>query len=98
MRKNINYMYNSCIPLRRPAPLDVWYVVSIVDKPQWLPMGRNKSNNFITDIINFVKPLQYPIIVSCYTIIGLWPGVVTIIGLALSVTVVKILSTLLYDY
>ena len=62
--QNINYMYHSCIPLRRPAPLDVWYVVSIVDKPQWLPMGRNKSNNVITDIMNFVKPLQYPIIVS----------------------------------
>lgn len=49
---------------RRPAPLDIWYVVSIGDKPQWLPMGRNKSNDVITDVMNFVKPLQYPIIVS----------------------------------
>ena len=27
-------------------------------------MGRNKSNDVITDIMNFVKPLRYPIIVS----------------------------------
>ena len=52
---------------RRPAPLDVWYVVSIVDKPQWLPMGHNKSNDVMTDIMNFVKPLRYPIIVSTIT-------------------------------
>lgn len=47
---------------RRPAPLDVWFVVSIADKVQWLPMGRNKSNDVITDIMNFIKPLQYPIL------------------------------------
>ena len=56
---------------RRPTPLDVWYVVSIVDKGQWMPMGRNKNDDIITDILKFVKPLRYPIIVSTCTVVGM---------------------------
>ena len=48
-------------------------MVSIVDKGQWMPMGRNKSSDVITDIMNFVKPLQYPIIVSTVScIVGMY--------------------------
>ena len=51
--------------LRRLVSLHIWFVVTIGNQPQWLPMGRDKNNDdVITSILNFISPLRYPILVS----------------------------------
>lgn len=59
---------------RRLLPLHVWFVVTIGDQPQWLPMGRNKNmDDVIEDILNFIGPLRYPVLVSIVNLDPLLP-------------------------